>query len=72
MQFTAEDESQGHSSSIVDLFESLKSPITFLQDLDWSDAYQEARFFTSLAKVGLLPPTMRMNLISSYSYLDNQ
>jgi hypothetical protein len=52
-QFTAEDETQGHSSSIVDLFESLKSPITFLQDLDWSDAYQEARFFTSLSKVRL-------------------
>ncbi|KAF7420843.1 hypothetical protein PC9H_011361 [Pleurotus ostreatus] len=41
---------EGHSSSIVDLFESLRSPISFLQDLEWSDEYQEARFFTSLAK----------------------
>jgi hypothetical protein len=53
----------GFSSSIVDLFDSLRSPITFLQDLEWSDEYQQARFFTSLAKVrfvlqrrkGLLP-----------------
>ncbi|KAF7307798.1 hypothetical protein MKEN_01139900 [Mycena kentingensis (nom. inval.)] len=41
---------EGHSSSIVDLFESLKSPINFLQDLEWEDEYQEARFFTSLSK----------------------
>ncbi|KAH9062605.1 hypothetical protein EDB83DRAFT_2384982 [Lactarius deliciosus] len=40
----------GFSSSIVDLFDSLRSPITFLQDLEWSDEYQEARFFTSLAR----------------------
>ncbi|TDL26893.1 hypothetical protein BD410DRAFT_741178 [Rickenella mellea] len=48
-KFEAED-AQGHSSSIVDLFDSLRSPITFVLDLEWSDAYQEARFFTSLAK----------------------
>jgi|HubBroStandDraft_3_1064219.scaffolds.fasta_scaffold182937_2 hypothetical protein len=42
----------GFSSSIVDLFDSLRSPVTFLQDLEWFDEYQEARFFTSLAKVG--------------------
>lgn len=42
----------GFSSSIVDLFDSLRSPITFLQDLEWFDEYQQARFFTSLAKVG--------------------
>ncbi|KAF7321062.1 hypothetical protein HMN09_00193600 [Mycena chlorophos] len=41
---------EGHSSSIVDLFESLKSPINFLQDLEWTDEYQEARFVTSLSK----------------------
>ncbi|KAI9463515.1 hypothetical protein F5148DRAFT_1211265 [Russula earlei] len=40
----------GFSSSIVDLFDSLRSPITFLQDLQWADEYQQARFFTSLAK----------------------
>ncbi|KAH9988881.1 hypothetical protein BJV77DRAFT_1019644 [Russula vinacea] len=40
----------GFSSSIVDLFDSLRSPITFLQDLEWFDEYQQARFFTSLAK----------------------
>ena len=44
---------EGFSSSIVDLFDSLRSPITVLQDLDWSDEYQEARFFTSIAKVGV-------------------
>ncbi|KZT23013.1 hypothetical protein NEOLEDRAFT_1243488 [Neolentinus lepideus HHB14362 ss-1] len=48
-KFQAEDAS-GHSSSIVDLFDSLRSPIQFLQDLEWSDEYQEARFATSLAK----------------------
>ncbi|KAK7055402.1 hypothetical protein R3P38DRAFT_2846886 [Favolaschia claudopus] len=41
---------EGHSSSIVDLFDSLRSPIDFLQDLEWDDDYQEARFFTALAK----------------------
>ncbi|KAI0052473.1 hypothetical protein FA95DRAFT_1483448 [Auriscalpium vulgare] len=41
---------EGHSSSIVDLFDSLRSPISFLQDLEWADTYQEARFFTSVAK----------------------
>ncbi|KAH7927207.1 hypothetical protein BV22DRAFT_1085505 [Leucogyrophana mollusca] len=48
-KFEAEN-AEGHSSSIVDLFDSLRSPITFLQDLEWSDEYQEARFFTSLSK----------------------
>ncbi|OBZ74653.1 Uncharacterized protein C11E3.02c [Grifola frondosa] len=41
---------EGHSSSIVDLFDSLRSPINFLSDLEWIDEYQEARFFTSLSK----------------------
>ncbi|TFY79360.1 hypothetical protein EWM64_g4654 [Hericium alpestre] len=45
-KFEAEG-AEGHSSSIIDLFDSLRSPITFLQDLEWSDEYQEARFFTS-------------------------
>ncbi|TFK36491.1 cytoplasm protein [Crucibulum laeve] len=48
--FVAEEGTEGRSSSIVDLFDSLRSPINFLQDLDWEDSYQEARFFTSLAK----------------------
>ncbi|KAI9571922.1 hypothetical protein HD554DRAFT_2070327 [Boletus coccyginus] len=48
-KFEAEN-TDGHSSSIVDLFESLRSPITFLQELEWSDEYQNARFFTSLSK----------------------
>ncbi|KAF8622282.1 hypothetical protein AX15_007148 [Amanita polypyramis BW_CC] len=48
-KFEAEG-SEGHSSSIVDLFDSLRSPINFLQELEWAEAYQEARFFTSLAK----------------------
>ncbi|PCH43120.1 hypothetical protein WOLCODRAFT_25738 [Wolfiporia cocos MD-104 SS10] len=41
---------EGHSSSIIDLFDSLRSPINFLEDLQWSDEHQEARFFTSLSK----------------------
>ncbi|KAH9921152.1 uncharacterized protein B0H18DRAFT_956756 [Fomitopsis serialis] len=41
---------EGHSSSIIDLFDSLRSPITFLEELEWEDEYQEARFFTSLSK----------------------
>ncbi|KAI0742851.1 hypothetical protein C8Q80DRAFT_1109139 [Daedaleopsis nitida] len=48
-KFQAEGE-EGHSSSIVDLFDSLRSPIQFLQDMEWIDEYQEARFFTSLSK----------------------
>ncbi|KAK7039232.1 hypothetical protein VNI00_010137 [Paramarasmius palmivorus] len=49
-KFEAED-AEGHSSSIVDLFDSLRSPITFLQDLEWDNEYQNARFFTGLAKI---------------------
>ncbi|KAG8852602.1 hypothetical protein FRB96_008601 [Tulasnella sp. 330] len=41
---------EGHSSSIIDLFENLKSPVDFLLDLKWPDDHQEARFFTSLSK----------------------
>ncbi|KAL4063041.1 hypothetical protein V8B97DRAFT_2087962 [Scleroderma yunnanense] len=48
-KFQAEN-ADGHSSSIVDLFDSLRSPITFLQELEWSDEYQNARFSTSLSK----------------------
>ncbi|PBK71924.1 hypothetical protein ARMSODRAFT_954745 [Armillaria solidipes] len=48
-KFEAED-AEGHSSSIVDLFDSLRSPINFLQDLEWEDDYQGARFFTALSK----------------------
>ncbi|KAL6308932.1 hypothetical protein BKA93DRAFT_822199 [Sparassis latifolia] len=48
-KFQAESE-EGHSSSIIDLFDSLRSPINFLEDLGWYDEYQEARFFTSLSK----------------------
>ncbi|KAF7356251.1 hypothetical protein MVEN_00956600 [Mycena venus] len=48
-KFQAEG-SEGHSSSIVDLFDSLRSPIDFLLELEWEDEYQDARFFTALAK----------------------
>ncbi|KIY65186.1 hypothetical protein CYLTODRAFT_357221 [Cylindrobasidium torrendii FP15055 ss-10] len=41
---------EGHSTSIVDLFDSLKSPINVLLDLEWEDEYQTARFFTALAR----------------------
>ena len=49
-QFEASD-AAGHSSSIVDLFDSMRSPIDFLKGLEWVDEYQEARFFMALAKV---------------------
>ncbi len=61
LQFESES-AEGHSSSIVDLFDSLRSPINFLSDLEWADEYQEAKFFTSLAKVG-------ESNIQPYSYL---
>ncbi|KAH8079789.1 hypothetical protein BXZ70DRAFT_901581 [Cristinia sonorae] len=48
-KFQAEG-SEGHSSSIVDLFDSLRSPINFLEELEWIDELQEAKFFTSLSK----------------------
>ncbi|KAF9074643.1 hypothetical protein BDP27DRAFT_1416051 [Rhodocollybia butyracea] len=48
-KFEAEG-AEGHSSSIVDLFDSLRSPINFLQELEWEDEYQNARFFTALSK----------------------
>ncbi|KAJ3727280.1 hypothetical protein DFJ43DRAFT_1156909 [Lentinula guzmanii] len=48
-KFEAEG-TEGHSSSIVDLFDSLRSPINFLQDLEWEDEYQNAQFFTALSK----------------------
>ncbi|EKM52682.1 uncharacterized protein PHACADRAFT_261272 [Phanerochaete carnosa HHB-10118-sp] len=41
---------EGHSSSIIDLFDSLRSPVSFLEDLQWTDEYQEAKFYTSLSK----------------------
>jgi len=31
----------------------LRSPINFLQELQWANQYQEARFFTSLSNVGI-------------------
>ncbi|KAH8112053.1 hypothetical protein DFH11DRAFT_533705 [Phellopilus nigrolimitatus] len=48
-KFEASD-AGGHSSSIVDLFDSIRSPIDFLKDLEWVDEYQEARFYTALSK----------------------
>ncbi|KAF8216949.1 cytoplasm protein [Mycena galopus ATCC 62051] len=48
-KFRAEG-TEGHSSSIVDLFESLRSPIDFLLDLEWEDEFQSARFFTALSR----------------------
>ncbi|KIO19006.1 hypothetical protein M407DRAFT_224240 [Tulasnella calospora MUT 4182] len=49
-KFEAEGE-EGHSSSIVDLFSNLKSPIDFLFDLNWPDQYQASRFFTTVSKL---------------------
>ena len=46
-------ESQGavHSSSIDDLFGALQQPVDFILGLKWPDAYQNARFLTTLAKI---------------------
>ncbi|KAG9095248.1 hypothetical protein FRC06_009982 [Ceratobasidium sp. 370] len=38
-----------NSSSIVDLFGSLNSPIDFILDLNWPDEYHNARFLTRLS-----------------------
>lgn len=38
-----------NSSSIVDLFGSLNSPIDFILDLEWPEEYHNARFLTRLA-----------------------
>lgn len=68
-KFEASD-AAGHSSSIVDLFESMRSPIDFLKELEWVDEYQEARFFTVLSKVSYLNQA-RFNLLS-YMFPDHQ
>ncbi|KAG2005892.1 hypothetical protein CC2G_002258 [Coprinopsis cinerea AmutBmut pab1-1] len=41
---------EGNSTSIQDLFDSLRSPVNFLQDLEWEDEYYNSRFFTNLSK----------------------
>jgi hypothetical protein len=56
LKFEPEGEDK-NSSSIVDLFDSMRSPINFLKDLEWLDEYQEARFFTSLSKVSSSKPS---------------
>jgi hypothetical protein len=45
-----ESEGAVHSSSIDDLFGALQQPLDFIQSLNWSDPYRNARFLTSLAK----------------------
>ncbi|KAJ1301450.1 hypothetical protein OPQ81_008708 [Rhizoctonia solani] len=47
-KFVPEGEDR-NSSSIVDLFSSLNSPIEFILDLEWPDEYHNARFMTRLA-----------------------
>lgn len=39
-----------HSSSIDDLFGALQQPLEFIQSLNWSDEYQNARFLTHVSK----------------------
>ncbi|KAI0790251.1 hypothetical protein BC629DRAFT_1622278 [Irpex lacteus] len=50
-KFQAEG-TEGYSSSVIDLFDSLRSPVNFLTDLEWTDELKEAEFFTSLSKQG--------------------
>ncbi|EST05967.1 Mammalian uncoordinated homology 13, subgroup, domain 2 [Kalmanozyma brasiliensis GHG001] len=40
-----------HSSSIDDLFGALQQPVDFVLGLKWPDAYQNARFLTTLSKI---------------------
>ncbi|QRW24518.1 C2 domain-containing protein [Rhizoctonia solani] len=47
-KFVPEGEDR-NSSSVVDLFGSLNSPIEFILDLEWPDEYHNARFMTRLA-----------------------
>ena len=46
-----DSEGAAHSSSIDDLFGALQQPVDFIQSLSWPDAYQNARFLTTLAKI---------------------
>ncbi|KAG0145343.1 hypothetical protein CROQUDRAFT_658787 [Cronartium quercuum f. sp. fusiforme G11] len=39
-----------HSSSIIDLMDSCKSAVDFVQKLNWPDEYQNAKFLTRLAR----------------------
>ncbi|BFZ60617.1 hypothetical protein YB2330_001657 [Saitoella coloradoensis] len=40
----------GHSSSVVDLFDQFWQAVGILNDLEWPDEYQDAKFRTRLAK----------------------
>ncbi|TIB94728.1 hypothetical protein E3Q19_00111 [Wallemia mellicola] len=43
------DENIGHSSSIVDLFDSLKTCVVNIKNLDWGDSREHAQFMTRQA-----------------------
>lgn len=53
LQFEPEG-SDHHSSSIVDLIESCKSAVAFVQNLEWPDEVANALFLTKLSQVPLL------------------
>lgn len=40
-----------HSSSIIDLMDSCRSAVDFIQKLNWPNEYQNAKFMTKLARV---------------------
>lgn len=40
-----------HTSSSVDIFKAFNQPVDYLKKLEWGDEYQNAMFFTSLAKI---------------------
>lgn len=42
----------------------MRSPINFLDDLDWTDDYQEAKYFTSLSQVNCLPASWVTNRLT--------
>ncbi|CCF48018.1 hypothetical protein NDA11_000538 [Ustilago hordei] len=46
-----ESEGAVHSSSIDDLFGALQQPVDFILGLKWPNAYQNAKFLTTLAKI---------------------
>lgn len=46
----ADEEETQHSTSITDLSVALRQPLQFLLNLQWPDKYEQACFFTMLAK----------------------
>lgn len=48
--FELDEQEVGHSSSIVDLFSSLKTSVINIKNLDWPDEAEHAKYITRQAK----------------------